>query len=212
VNFSSPQWSHLNLKFYITLTENPSPEFSESVFSMIDRTNRDLGSDKAFLVWDAAAPTRQGSNFFYGYDSTDDLVEYMLEQPECLNGWLLFTNGDNIYNSAWFDTISSHASNPAVEMIAWDFVTHHLRPNGRPPHMQQLREQTITVATKRGFIDLGSMMLRAKVYQRKRLFYLPDSIFTKEVYARDFFTVEAATSDMKPSAIRLIHRCLMFHQ
>ena len=66
-------------------------------------------------------------NAFYGYDSTDYLLTYMLLRPQCLNGWIMFTNGDNMYNSMWFDSVASHIVHDSVDLVAWDFVTHHER-------------------------------------------------------------------------------------
>jgi len=51
----------------------------------------------------------------------------MLLRPQCLNGWIMFTNGDNMYNSMWFDSVASHIVHNIVDLVAWDFVTHHER-------------------------------------------------------------------------------------
>jgi hypothetical protein len=145
----------------------------------------------------------------------------------------MFTNGDNMYNKAWFGTVAPIASERTeLSLIAWDFVTHHVR-NG-------LANSVISVNIARKFIDLGSVMIRSSSLYRRldgngssgfgsaqkktsitnRLNpyvvpfhrFLPQSIFTTDLFARDFHLLEMVNRTLIPSQIELIHSVLMFHQ
>ena len=82
------------------------------------------------------------------------MLKEMLAEPKC--EWIMFTNGDNFYNKAWFDTISPSANNPNINIIGWDFVTHHLRDG--------VSNSLIHVKLERKFVDLGSVMIRASSF------------------------------------------------
>jgi len=156
----------------------------------------------------------------------------------------MFTNGDNMYSSHWFDalahavlhstgsdslvrSVSKHSAGityveqlPVVDVLAWDFVTHHKRrvPRSRGRAVR-LHHQTIAVdVERRGMVDLGSVLVRRHLYQTpyrdtcffdsttphsvgqsvadtqlcayQRVQYLPDSFLTMDVFARDFFTIQ----------------------
>jgi hypothetical protein len=199
-----------------------------------------------FLVTDNLATNQRFQNPFYGYDSTDVLLNHMLSASTAVSyttdatvtgacpfldrncstyfsrlhlqkdhwtdfkcNWIMITNGDNIYNAAWFDTVSRYMLAPPTSKaeyanaIGWDFVTHHSRDS--------VSNQYIPIAFKRGCIDLGSVMIRRELF-RDSLF-LPMSLFTTDLFARDYHMIRDLFSDIKDnSTIRLIHEGLMFHQ
>jgi hypothetical protein len=82
------------------------------------------------------------------------------------------------------------------------------------------------VDIKRKFIDLGSVMIRRQEYLGKQ--FLPDSLFTSNIFARDYFLIQEiyhsthhpappSPSLRSPEAeaekkIQLIHQVLLFHQ
>ena len=83
-------------------------------------------SAKVHVMYNANAPLRVYKNPFYGYDTSDMLLRYVTSQPEC--EWIMFTNGDNFYNSAWFNQIVRRIlRDDTIDIVAWDFVTHHPR-------------------------------------------------------------------------------------
>ena len=122
----------------------------------------------------------------------------------------MLTNGDNMYNSAWFDVIAPVALEAATNLIGWDFVTHH--PRGH----EDTRETTISISLERGKVDLGSVMIRSQLYKSSGLKFLSDAIFTPTIFARDFVTIVSIASVLVKagleSSIKLIHQVLMFHQ
>ena len=197
-----------------------------------------------FLVTDNLATNQRFQNPFYGYDSTDFLLNHMLSASSAPSSatdatgpcpfldrncstyfsrlhaqrdhstefkcdWIMMTNGDNIYNAAWFDTVSPYmlaAPTSKAEhsnAIGWDFVTHHSRDSAS--------HQYIPIAFKRGFVDLGSVMIRRELFRDSA--FLPLSLFTTDLFARDFHMIRESFSNIKDnSTIRLIHEGLMFHQ
>lgn len=109
-----------------------------------------------------------------------------------------------MYNGAWYDQIQPLIVNPEANVIAWDFISHH--PRGG------VTEQKITVELKRKFIDLGSFIVRAKVYRTSNAIFLPSAMFTGNIMARDFFLIDAIRKVVPEDSIHLIHSILMFHQ
>lgn len=125
--------------------------------------------------------------------------------PSC--EWIMFTNGDNMYNSAWFNTIAPLATSDFYDIIGWDFITHHPRgPKNDTPN------QPINVALERGFVDLASVMIRAELFGKTNSRFLQDSAFTKDMFARDFMTVKALLPSTSPERVRLVHQTLLLHQ
>lgn len=116
----------------------------------------------------------------------------------------MFTNGDNLYNSTWFDTVAPHLKTKGTDVVAWDFVSHHPRDG--------IKDTVISVDIKRKFIDLGSFAVRTSAVRKSGAKFLPDSLFTKNLYARDFFFVSKVQRYVKPDSIKYIHSTLFFHQ
>lgn len=135
----------VGMHVFIMDTEDKSPDFAAKLVDIVVRLNNEVKDDVVHVVRDNDAPKRQHPNPFYGYDSTDQLLRLMLGLPQCK--WIMFTNGDNMYNGAWFESIQPSLINPAVDVIGWDFVTHHSRHGSG--------QQVIRVALVRKFVDLG---------------------------------------------------------
>jgi hypothetical protein len=117
----------------------------------------------------------------------------------------MFTNGDNIYNSAWFDAVAPLALDDSVDVIGWDFVSHH-------PRRDNQRQQTITVEIKRKFVDLASVMVRRDLFLKTGVKFLPNALFTEDLFARDFYAIKDLVSASRSNSVKLLHRCLLFHQ
>lgn len=208
--------SNIAIKLFLIDTEMKSTSYQAYLRNLVESFNLEFLDEtdgpKVFLVVDNMQSTLEQSrpNPFYGYDATDMLLHYMT-QPEMAGSsfscdWIMFTNGDNVYNSAWLDSVSPFLLNPNVEYnaVAWDFVTHHPRSGGK--------QQLVKVLMKRKFVDLGSILIKADLFSKFDLKYLPDAVFTTDLIARDFHLVNKLIGLIPPHTVRLIHRCLMFHQ
>jgi hypothetical protein len=108
-----------------------------------------------------------------------------------------------MYNAAWLKSIAQYINKPEYSIIAWDFISHHLRDGET--------EQLITVELKRKFVDLGSIIMRSKIYLKADTMFLPDAFYTKEMFARDYFAIESNLQQTSNETV-LIYTCLMFHQ
>lgn len=213
----SPFGKTLDVQIFISDTErntafvpNNMPDESPFTFShdleeIVNRVNSDLNPDRSpqvHVVWDVNAPKRTYKNPFYGYDETDNLVDFMANLPQC--EWMMMTNGDNAYNSAWFNAIAPLANDKSVDLIGWDFITHHKR-NGHG-------QQHIKIAMKRGYVDLASVLVRTSRIVESGARYLQDAMFTDDLFARDFYVLTEILKIVSPKAIRLLHRIFLLHQ
>jgi hypothetical protein len=212
--------SNISLKLFLVDTEMKSTSYQMYLRNLVKTFNNEfvfseIDGPKVVLVTDnmqssTTATDQTLSNPFYGYDATDMLLHFMTQSEyaaansQCT--WILFTNGDNVYNSAWLDTLTPMLLNPKTELnaIAWDFVTHHTRSGAK--------QQLVKVLMKRKFVDLGSVLIKADLFNKFDLKYLPDAVFTTDVIARDFHLLNKLIGLIPPQSVRLIHRCLMFHQ
>lgn len=150
--------------------------------------------------------------------------------------WIMFTNGDNMYNKMWFDIVASNILTSKYKLIGWDFITHHMRPiesrddvnyahdrvlasdsiDARQQYVQEAfqqrlsGQQQIRVALRRRYVDLGSVVMHASLL--RDLSFLPQGPFTDDLMARDFHLIEQASAQLDSTDILLIHRTLLFHQ
>lgn len=194
-----------DVQVFMMDTENRSPVYREYLLNVSRWINdgMDLFSSEvhAHVLWDEMEPIRESRNRFYGYDITDLLVSSLTRNPSC--EWIMLTNGDNNYNKAWLSSIFPYL-NSNNNIVAWDFITHHSRSNSS--------QQLIRVDLKRGYIDLGSMIVRSQLYLTSKLRFLDRSFLTPQIFARDFFSIQSLTTDIKNDSIVLLHQCLLFHQ
>lgn len=248
----------LALQVFVVDTE-ANTEYTQFIIELADKFNEQYQFPYVqVMVGVQTAVDNQNSNKVYGYDDTDRLLFLMLSMKQCtrnsavaydqaanINGtayknnnaflipsceWLMFTNGDNMYNSAWFDTIAplaiaqkqgstsklSHAKggnktemvmSNEFDVIGWDFITHH--PRGA---RNDTPNQPIQIAFERGFLDLGSIMLRSSLFTQTNTKFLQEASLTKDLFARDYFTVKRLLPLSKPEKLKLIHQYLLLHQ
>jgi hypothetical protein len=93
------------------------------------------------------------------------------------------------------------------DVIGWDFITHH--PRGA---RNDTPNQPIQIAFERGFLDLGSIMLRSSLFTQTNTKFLQEASLTKDLFARDYFTVKRLLPLSKPEKLKLIHQYLLLHQ
>ena len=62
------------------------------------------------------------------------------------------------------------------------------------------------------YIDLGSAMARTSLYIKSKTIFLPNSLFTKDLFARDYFTLSNLNLSARVNSVKLIRKILMFHQ
>ena len=77
-----------------------------------------------------------------------------------------------------------------------------------------MTEKVIEVALKRKYVDLGSVMIRSSCFRSTGVRFLPLSVFTQDLFARDFFAVSGILGGIQneTTQTKLIHRVLFFHQ
>jgi hypothetical protein len=245
----SKHQAHIHINIFIIDTE--AIDLSTSWHELVDQLNEvsvkyytDIHQLahrlRIFVIHHDAIPIGRSSsmrrqNRLFGYDDSDLLMDTLLAARAKRCDWIMHTNGDNIYNAAWFDIIAAHILDPDIDIIGWDFVTHHRRGAG-------LTQQLISIRLDRGYVDLGSVIARQQLYlpisdlsnnsytiqsnctraantsisisrsSSRSVRFLPDSIFTHDIHARDFFTVQSLIKQARNQSIRLIHQCLLFHQ
>eukprot|EP01039_Chlorochromonas_danica_P004082 gene4082-4464_t len=235
VQYQKSVWrSRIDLNILLVDTEANST-FIEPLFQLVDRLNREGGGEKPLVEALASSQTSKYQNPFYGYDFTDRLLKFMLMRyqlheavypnpstndgnmpkksrrsksaslrvPPC--SWIMFTNGDNMYHTTWFDKVAPAMLDKQLEIIGWDFITHHPRgpQNDIPSHH-------ISMELKRGFVDLASVMVRADQYLKRSTVFLPDAMITDDLHARDYFVVKQLAACLPPHSVKIIHQCLLF--
>eukprot|EP00981_Chlorochromonas_danica_P008711 scaffold2295_cov161-Ochromonas_danica.AAC.1 len=115
----------------------------------------------------------------------------------------MFTNGDNMYHATWFDKVAPAMLDKQLEIIGWDFITHH--PRGP---QNDIPSRHISMELKRGFVDLASLMVRADQYLKRSTVFLPDAMITDDLHARDYFVVKQLAACLPPHSVKIIHQCL----
>ena len=209
----SPFKQRVALNIYIIDTEerkdinnNNGKPYKSVLKNIIDRIHGEYGQEFIYLIWNSEVEGRDNPNGVYGYDSTDYLLSYMLLMPQCLDGWIMFTNGDNMYNNMWFDSVASHLVHETVDLVAWDFVTHHVRSVG---NRSNLRQQVVKVAIERTFIDLGSALFRSSLFVRANTHFLDKTVFTTDLFARDFKMISVLAQVIYSYPIDIINLLLL---
>lgn len=110
-------------------------------------------------------------DFAYGY--TDSALDYLFGEDNSKNlkgcNWLLVTNGDDLYSTAFLDQLQPLFQ--ANELIAWDFVSHYYdrdkvesdpRVKGSGKFFARRTEM------KRKEIDLGAMLVNVPFFLRQK--------------------------------------------
>ena len=144
----------------------------------------------------------------YAYDATDEALDAIVAAgAQC--DYLLVTNGDNLYSAYLLDAIMPLMDKRAP-LIAWDFVSHHLRDNTANTH--------ISVAIREKFIDLGSFAARFEFYKRYNLRFVANarefSGSCAGFFAADYCMAERVSrlAARLKARVALLHSILMFHQ
>jgi hypothetical protein len=94
-------------------------------------------------------------------------------------------------------------------IIAWDFITHHVRRDGK---------QALKVSLdKRGYLDLGAAVVRTDLIKQTGAMFLPPNVTNKEwrYFERDmlFFQTlrKGLTTSQRKQGVELVHQILMAH-
>lgn len=134
----------------------------------------------------------------YGYDVTDIILDELLETSDCTH--FLFTNGDNYYNKYWLTHIAG-AIKDGMQMIAWDFTTHHLRESNM-----------VSVKFQRTFVDLGSVLVDRRAIERTGARFVPHGLHTTDFFARDWFFFKHILDVIGKKNVAIVHQVLFMHQ
>lgn len=212
----------LTLELYLVDTEN-NREFTHDLFKLANKINSEYFGNfvKVFVsnILEDKTSNSNGLSTLYGYPLTDNLRHFLVEKDTCnyqssiFNNiqtkslptceWIMFTNGDNAYSSSWLKSILRYM-NPDYDIIAWDFITHHMRNN--------LSNQKISTNFTRKFIDLGSVIVRKSLFDQSKVQFLDKSVFTVDLFARDYFTIETLKAQTEFKRTIIIPEVLFFHQ
>lgn len=79
----------VDVQLFVMDTEFRASENESFIGEVLDRVNHDMGRVHARLVWDEEAHSRSSRNYFYGYDSSDVLLQHILKQKHCGEGLLV---------------------------------------------------------------------------------------------------------------------------
>ena len=168
------------------------------------RRFRTVDQEVAFLPLGGSAYNKT----MYAYDATDEALDAIVAaQAQC--EYLLVTNGDNLYSAYLMDAITPLMDKRAP-LIAWDFVSHHLRDDAANTH--------ISVAIHEKFIDLGSFAARFEFYNKYNLRFVANAReFTGSCagfFAADYCMAERVSrlAARLKARVALLHSILMFHQ
>lgn len=162
----------------------------------------------------------------YGYDYTQHALEHLLygcrlvgnrctppdaasqrmsRQPD----YLMFTNGDNLFNVATFKAVVPHMEKQ-IDVIAFHFVSHHGRDN--------VKNVVIQTVFKTEFIDLSSAFYRAArlvAVGNRVANFVPHGKTTSQMFVRDGLFAEGivnATVNGANTSTIIVPQVLLFHQ
>lgn len=113
-----------------------------------------------------------------------------------------------------------------VQVIGWDFVSHTKRYiNARPCyykfvftlfllHRNGTADQMTRISTNRNSFDLGAVMIRKSLLIQSEAKFLPSSVFTKDLSARDHHFFMSCISNLfeKCGAITFVRKILLLQQ
>ena len=146
--------------------------------------------------------------FYYGYPESDTLLALLAaKDSDCT--WITLTNGDNTVNRHWLRTLAPHLANTSIDLLAYDFISHH--PRGE-------RHTNIRVEpAKRGRVDLSSVVARTPLVRKAQANalgrpFMPQGFHTSQLFARDYFYVRELLSLARPNSTKILHQTLIFHQ
>ena len=234
IRLTSSNESNVNLFKKFTNGINDMQKDHTTAFFM-----RDQWSDESNKYTAVPRPKSK----LYGYDTTDTLLSYWkhsglipatitYDSRKGRNGqnsqngqtkhedvdspcdWIMFTNGDNMMNSGWLENVSPYFNKSGTEIIAWDFVSHHLRKNKN--RIKESNQKIEVNVEKRGFVDLSSFMVKSSRISKagRNARFLEQSIMTRDIHARDFFFLQNILKGVAEvgSVVHYVREILLFHQ
>lgn len=110
----------------------------------------------------------------YAYGYTDAALGYLFGEDNSKNsegcGWLLVTNGDNLYATGFLEQVVPLLAEN--ELIAWDFVSHYYDPDklvdGNPQIKGSGKYFVRQSVFRRTEIDLGAMLVNVHFFRRQK--------------------------------------------
>ena len=167
--------------------------------------------NSSHIHWFYIEPSKIIRQETYGYEATDHMLQAILhwnnetkmtgneKLTQTFCEYLLFTNSDNIYNKAYFETVISKM-NEKIDLIGTTYVTHHTK--GLSPRNMVIKPKFV-----RSRIDLGAVLISKKSILRR-----PNIAFLQCYYliAADWFFFEKLLA--QNSSTYIFQQCLFFHQ
>ena len=207
---SSHNKKKIGLRLYLTNTDVSEPRFNKKLYKLIRDLNVQFGHGSVQMVSSRGTPVRVSKNLLYGYDDSDILLDFLMNQSVCQ--WIMFTNGDNMYNTVWFNTITDlmlSREHSDVQLIGWQFVTHHIRADLETRTNQS--QVLIKTRLRRAEVDLGSVVITSSAYKTSGARFLPEGVLTTDFYARDWWAIDKVL-DIIDNNTLVLPNILLFHQ
>ncbi|CAF1255543.1 unnamed protein product [Adineta steineri] len=156
----------------------------------------------------------------YGYVMTDRALSYLYNQTNNLSSscqYIVVTNGDNFYSQIFGKRILPHMKD-GKDIIAWDFVSHHSKPQYReiifqtkhaaPQIIDDGTGKCTPVALKAGSADLGAIAYRLEFLKERNLYFKrSDGSYSSNT---DGYFIEQAA--LRTPASVILKQTLFFHQ
>jgi hypothetical protein len=148
----------------------------------------------------------------FGYDVTQLVLDELLNSRTIHCSSFLFTNGDNYYHpellvQTGLDTKPSTPAQKPGKLVAFDFISHHLRPD---PDGERNPNQRMITEFKRRHIDLGSVFVEAEAIRNCKGAEFRDLGEYQENFATDWHFFEALLDCGVETQV--IHQVLFMHQ
>lgn len=126
----------------------------------------------------------------YGYGVTQLIIDQLLNTDknyECTT--YLITNGDNYYHPEVLVHTGLNGPDdlPSPQLIAVDFISHHMRSIRGGIARRKLHNQVIYSKFKRKYVDLGAVFLHHSVFHQCPRVYFQVYKSSKDNFALDWF-------------------------
>ncbi len=199
---------HVNLNILVINVDSNSREAVTRAVAVVNG----LGARPAVrlaLEWSFCERPVPSSNFMYGYDATDAALATVLRettgQPD-QGGWLLVTNGDNVYSRFFFSAVKELMHGPA-QVISTRFTTNHHREV--PGHGNQ-RNSVLPATYVNSQIDLGSFVTRMSRIRQFGSHFVVGASDRKQLFSADWKFLESL--QLEGDEFANIPRVLFSHQ
>jgi len=161
-----------------------------------------MTSDKSvFHAVNHRMPGFVGNRTLYGYDATQLVLDSMMlgggggGGSDCT--YFLFTNGDNLYSRYLFTSLHDKMQ-ARVDLIAFDFVSHHIGNQMHP------------VAFQFAEIDLGSALVTRAVLQTTKATFFREPDHYYRAYSGDWTLFEKLMTDRNMQRA-IVRKVLFLH-